>query len=336
MTADPSTRRPPVEPDEAAAYWLMRRQSGVMTPEEARSYEAWRGASPENAIALAQIEAALGAADSHEEALLSEEFERQIIDAAAQAAQPTRAQATRIAASIAAAAFFSTAAYFSIKTFVEPSAPGAMAYETAVGESETIILADGSQAQLNTSSQIEVRYSRAERRVDLLSGQAFFEVEKEPSRPFVVRMPNAVITVTGTSFDVLSAGGRSSIHVVTGVVDVTPRFGPSSTLLAGDMIEIDQGGNASAVGRFDPSLILAWRGGKARFRDEPLGEVVNSLNRYFETPIVLESEALAALPVTGEFDIRDRDTAVKALSLIFGLEARDEPARTVLGQPDAQ
>ena len=199
-----------------------------------------------------------------------------------------------------------------------------------------MLLADGSVAQLNTASKIVVRYSNEERRIELLSGQAFFDVDKDQTRPFVVQLANAAVTVTGTSFDVLRSGDRSAVHVVTGVVDVKPQFGPSSTLLAGDMIEIDGEGRASAVARFDPSLILAWRGGKARFRDEPLSEVVASLNRYFSTPIMLEDEALAALPVTGEFDVRDRETAVRTLALIFGLEATDEPARTVLSAPEPQ
>lgn len=324
------------DPAAAADYWAMRRQSGTMTPDEARAFAAWLAASDENRSALAELERVLGAVDLNGETLLAEEFERQIADAAGADSPRARSPMIRIAASVAALAAISAAAFFAIRAGGPPAAQDIIAYETAIGESETVLLADGSEAQLNTASRITVHYSKGERRVDLLSGQAFFDVDKDQSRPFVVQTANAAITVTGTSFDVLSEGGRSAVHVVTGAVDVKPQFGPTSTLLAGDMIEIDGEGRASAVARFDPSLILAWRGGKARFRDEPLGEVVASLNRYFSTPITLEDEALAELPVTGEFDVRDRETAVKALALIFGLEATDEPARTVLGAPEPQ
>lgn len=323
----------PSDPDEAAAHWAMRRRSGAMTPPEERALDAWRLSAEENRRALDELERVLGGVEVHGEALLAEEFARQLEDAAAEDEPRSRMRPMRIAASIAAAAFLSAGVFFAVRSSGPSEAPQRIAYETTIGESETITLADGSQAQLNTASRIAVAYTKTERGVDLLAGQAFFQIEKDPSKPFVVRTPNAAITVTGTSFDILFDGSRSSVHVVTGIVDVTPRFGPTSTLLAGDMIEIDASGRASAVIRFDPSLILAWRGGKARFRDEPLGDVVASLNRYFATPIVLENEALADLPVTGEFDIRDRGTAVKALALIFGLEARDEPARTVLAKP---
>lgn len=323
----------PEDPDDAAALWAMRRRSGMLTPAEERALEAWRRQSDENALALKETEAALGAVEAHGEVLLAEEFERQLHEAAAQEESRTRPRPMRLAASLAAAALLSAAAIFAVREFASPPRPALVAYETAIGEAQTIALSDGSKAELNTASKIAVTYTRTERSVELIAGEAFFDVEKDQARPFIVRTPHAAITVTGTSFNTFSDGDRSAVHVVTGVVDVAPRFGPSSTLLAGDMIEIGADGEASGVIRFDPSLILAWRGGKARFRDEPLGEVVASLNRYFSTPIILENETLAALPVTGEFDIRDRATAVKALALIFGLEARDEPARTVLSPP---
>lgn len=328
--ADPS----PEDPDDAAAYWAMRRRSGTMTPPEEQALEAWSRASDENRRALAALEGALAAVEADGGALLAEEFERQLNEAADGGAS-RRAGALRIAASLAAVTLLSAATLLAVRTFAPPSPP-LIAHETEIGEAATVALADGSAAHLNTASKIAVQFSRTERAVDLVAGEAFFEVEKDQQRPFVVRTANAAITVTGTAFDVLSSENRSSVHVVTGVVDVTPRFGPSSTLLAGDMIEIGEDGRASPVMRFDPSLVLAWRGGKARFRDEPLGDVVKSLNRYFSTPIVLDGEALSQLPVTGEFDIRDRDTAVRALALIFGLEARDEPARTVLEAPQPQ
>lgn len=325
----------PEKPGDGAAYWAMRRRSGTMTAPEEGALEAWLRASEDNRRALAELEGALAAIEADGGALLAEEFERQLHEAA-EAETGRRAGALRIAASLAVVALLSSATFFAVRTFAPPAEAPIVAHETGIGESATVAFADGSMAQLNTASKIAVQFTRTERGVNLVAGEAFFEVEKDQKRPFVVRTENAAITVTGTAFDVLSSDNRSSVHVVTGVVDVTPRFGPSSTLLAGDMIEIGADGRAWAVMRFDPSLVLAWRGGKARFRDVPLGEVVKSLNRYFSTPIVLDGDALSQLPVTGEFDIRDRDTAVRALALIFGLEARDEPARTVIGAPEPQ
>lgn len=332
-TSKPTSPRP-ADPYDAAAHWVMRRQSGTMTPGEARELEDWRRTSEENRRALSELESSLDRLDLNGEALLAEEFERQLNEAAQEPGRRGQAPMMRIAASVAAVALASAAAYMAINSSGPGAAPEIVAYETTIGEMETIELADGSQTQLNTASKIAVRYSKSERRIDLIAGEAFFDVDKDHARPFVVQTPNAVITVTGTSFDVFADGDSASVHVLSGVVDVAPRFGPASTLLAGDMVEIGADGKASPVLRFDPSLVLAWRGGKARFRDEPLGDVVSSLNRYFSTPITLEDRSLADLPVTGEFDVRDRETAVKALALIFGLEASDEPARTVLKTPE--
>ncbi len=205
-----------------------------------------------------------------------------------------------------------------------------LAYETSIGDAKKVTLADGSLIELNTSSRVEVDYSRSMRTVELSGGEAYFNVEKDATRPFVVKTSLAAISVTGTSFNVSTIDDRSVVHVLTGVVDVRPKRGPPSTLLAGDAIAIEQNGASGPVLRYDPSLVFGWRTGKARFRDAPLGDVLQSLNRYFPTPITLADQSLATLPVTGEFDIRDRDTAVAALKLVFNLESADEPARTIL------
>ncbi len=232
----------------------------------------------------------------------------------------------RIAAGLAAAAGVGlTALFFDSRSAIETAE-----YATDVGQSRRVVLEDGSEVELNTASRLAVTFDNEHRSVELAAGEAFFNVEKDRERPFIVSTPTATIAVTGTSFSVSSEEARSIVHVLTGVVDVTPQNGVQATLLAGDMIEIDAAGAAGGVHRFDASLAFAWRNGKARFREEPLANVVRSLNRYFETPIVIEDETLADLPVTGEFDITDRDTAVRALEIAFDLEGGDEPARTVL------
>lgn len=319
-------------PPDGATYWMMRKMSGSMDAAERAEFAAWLAYSPENAQAFADLEKRLAELEPAGDALLAEEFERQLAQEANRGEEGRRAGLTRVAAALAA-----TAVIIVIAIFARDAGPARPEiFATAIGESSTVALADGSRAELNTASRIEVKFGPSKRLVDLKEGEAFFNVEKDRDRPFVVRTDAADITVTGTSFSVFADGGRSGVHVLTGVVEVAPIAGPSATLLAGDAIEIGDDGRAGVIERYDPGLVLAWRSGKARFREAPLGEVVAALNRYFETPIALEDQSLAALPVTGEFDIRDRDTAVKALALIFKLEAREEPARVILSAPERQ
>ncbi len=319
--------------DDAAERWMARKMSGAMNAEERGAFESWLAASAENRRAFAELERALGRIDAQAETLLAEEFERQLTRESAAKDMRRKTAFNAVAASLVAVACAGVIAVF---LGGERGDVATIAYETKIGQSETIALADGSEIELNTDSRITVAFNDAERSVKIEEGEAFFNVEKDRARPFIVTTGVAEIAVTGTSFNVSTFGDSASVHVLTGVVDVKPANGHAATLLAGDKLSIGRDGVGGEISRYDPTLVFAWRSGKARFRAEPLGNVVTSLNRYFETPIVLGDESLAGLPVTGEFDIRDRATAVKALALVFGLETRDEPARTILMEPSAR
>ena len=310
-----------------AAYWVMRRMSGEMTDEERRSLEQWRSASPENAAAIAEYERMLLSIDTQAEEFLAAEFEREL-DAAGVARERSRlAATTRIAATLAAVAAAAIIAIFA-RPFSLPEPEER--YATSIGEFRKVALDDGSEIELSSATRVKVAFSPQQRLLDLDSGEAFFQIDRDAARPFVVKSGPAEIIVTGTSFSVSRLGDASSVHVLTGVVDVKPLHGPSATLLAGDMIEVGPDGAAGVLKRYDPAVVLAWRSGKARFREQPLAEVVSALNRYFKEPIVIGDENIESLPVTGEFDIRDRKTTIRALALAFNLESREEPTRTVL------
>ena len=317
---------PDASSSDAAAYWMMRKDSGSMDAEERAAFERWRNASVENARALEVIQRLVRRVDGNAEAILAAEFERELLE---EAERSTRGAGFNFAM-IAASVFLASIAVVIAMFMQDAGAPESVAVETAIGQSRTIILEDGSEAELNTDSHLTISYSKTQRLVTLQSGEAFFSVEKNKSRPFLVRTGNAQISVTGTSFSVSEINGGTAVNVLTGVVDVAPKNGPVATLLAGDMIEISTDGSAGVIMRYDPSIVLAWRSGKARFRGEPLGKVLNSLNRYFETPIELGDQSLANLPVTGEFDVHDRETTVKALTMAFDLDGAEEPARLIL------
>ena len=314
-----------------ASFWMMKKMSGKMSPHDQEALANWLNESPANAAALAELERLVQGVEQHGDLLLAAEFERELEEASAY-----RNDSWMSVRNIAATIMIAGAATI-IALFVAPQyAHSPDSYQTAIGQYQEIALDDGSEVELNTASSIQVAYNAKRRAVGLDSGEAFFNVEKDKSRPFIVKTNYAEISVTGTSFSVSSDAQGSSVHVLTGVVDVKPLRGQSSTLLAGDMVNIGKDGYASDVRRYDPALVLAWRGGKARFREEPLEAVLVSLNRYFDTPIELGDKELAKLPVTGEFDIRDRDTAVRALTLAFDLESRTESSRVILNRRESE
>ena len=113
-------------------------------------------------------------------------------------------------------------------------------YTTDVGERRSLTLADGSTVDLNVHSGIRVKFSNSERRVELLDGQALFQVAKDKDRPFIVRSAEATVRAIGTQFDVDRQSSGTTITVLEGRVAVYnnireargsdgPRFVPPGT-----------------------------------------------------------------------------------------------------------
>src|SRR4029077_9414852 len=87
-------------------------------------------------------------------------------------------------------------------------------YSTDIGERRSITLADGSTVDLNARSQLRVEFSKSERRVELLDGQALFQVAKDKQRPFIVHSGDATVRAVGTQFDVYRKDSGTTITVL--------------------------------------------------------------------------------------------------------------------------
>ena len=93
-------------------------------------------------------------------------------------------------------------------------------YTTDIGERRSITLADGSTVDLNARSQLRVEFSKSERRIELLDGQALFQVAKDKRRPFIVHSGDATVRAVGTQFDVYRKDSGTTITVLEGRVAV--------------------------------------------------------------------------------------------------------------------
>ena len=93
-------------------------------------------------------------------------------------------------------------------------------YATEIGERRSITLADGSTVDLNARSRVRIEFSKKERRVDLLDGQALFQVTKDKNRPFIVSSGDATVRAVGTQFDVYRRTNSTTVTVLEGRVAV--------------------------------------------------------------------------------------------------------------------
>ncbi len=193
-------------------------------------------------------------------------------------------------------------------------------YATATGESRTIALADGSQVQLNTDTAVQVELAGRERRVRLLRGEAWFEVSHDPSRPFRIRSGEGWVKVVGTRFSVARQGGQTRVRVAQGRVQVSADNTRSVLLDPGRGVEYS-GMQLGAEHGFDVAAEFAWRQRQLVFRQQPLAEVVEALNRYWPGQTLVLGDTLRQRKVSGVFEIDKPDAVLKALTHTLGLRA---------------
>lgn len=193
-------------------------------------------------------------------------------------------------------------------------------YTTATAEIRRITLEDGSTVDMSAASAIAVDFSGTARRVRLLSGEAFFDVHPDISRPFTVDAGGELnITVVGTAFDVNVMPQVASIQLAHGAVDLLARkTGHSMQLRPGDFVTLDRGSGQLSRASTDVETIAAWRDGKLFVQDVAIKTVVAELQRYHPSWITMASGELGERRITGLYDLSNPDRALEALVSPYG------------------
>jgi len=224
-------------------------------------------------------------------------------------------------------------------------------YGTGIGEQRVVILKDGTRMSLNTSTRVRVELDQARRRVSVEGGEAFFEVAKDTSRPFVVAAAGTEVTATGTAFVVRLVPSRAGasqtldVTLVEGQVvvqgsgnKVLPTMVQPIVMVAGGRVRVrTQGDSATSVpavaapAHDRPRLdqVLAWKRGEAIFDNASLQEALAEMNRYSLTPILVDAR-VADLRVSGVFKTGDNAGFVHAVAKLHGLLVRELPDRKEL------
>lgn len=204
---------------------------------------------------------------------------------------------------------------------------------TAVGEQVSEAMPDGSILHVNTTSVAEVSYSEEERRVELKTGEVFFDVAPDSSRPFVVYAGEISVRAIGTAFAVHLVGGAVEVSVTEGTVEFDS--GGSKHLVSADPL-INANSNSTALGNvaiysgeqitIDTlpldvlSRRLAWQSGMLEFKGDPLSQIVEEVSRYTEAEIEILDEDIRDVRLGGYFRIGDIESLASALDLGFNIK----------------
>jgi transmembrane sensor len=320
----------PARADAEALEWLLALHEAPEDADLNARFEAWRLEDPVRAEAWAQAVGVYGAIGRTPPA----HAERWrglpgVADAAGPA--PRRARTARRAPlrhpdrrRLAAGLAASAAAVLAVAVL----APGALArlgadYVTGVGEVRQVRLDDGSVVSLGPDSALEVDYAADHRQVRLLKGQAWFDVRRNPARPFQVRARDVDTTVLGTAFEVDTAAKASTVAVQRGLVGVSARAAarrPMERVPAGRAVIVGRDGGVLRVA-VPADRVAAWRDGQLVVENGAIGEVVAALKPWSRDLILVRGSALAARRVTGVYDLRDPEAVVQALAAAYDLRA---------------
>lgn len=281
--------------NDEALRWLVRLRSGDVSTEERRAFDAWIVASPDHHAAFGRAKALWGELD-----VLSHHFPR----------RRTPPRIWRQWGALALAACIVAAVVLRHQSSAEE------VFSTGTAETRAVTLADGSTVWLAADTRLVREATWAVRRFRLEQGEAIFDVSHNPFRPFEVAIGDAIIRDIGTRFDVNRLSAATQVSVFEGEVALVDPRGPDrTTLSAGQGARISSSGAASQPFAVTESEVAAWLQGQVVVSDEPLGNVVERLNRYrpAASAIRLETDSVGRLRVSGSFDAADGDGALALL-----------------------
>ena len=202
-------------------------------------------------------------------------------------------------------------------------------FATGKGETKVVALKDGSVVTLNTASEIRVSYSDTLRGVELVQGEALFDVARNKTRPFVVIAGDTNVRAVGTSFTVRRLEASPvQVLVREGTVEVSkPETDAAPVRLsANSMAEAPLARGAEIAARAVlPAQLhrqLAWQTGQIAFEGETLAQAAAEFARYSDTRIVIDDPVLAREEIAGLFKATDPVGFAQTIALSLNAHAR--------------
>lgn len=199
-------------------------------------------------------------------------------------------------------------------------------------------LSDGSRVELNRESTLTVGEAFGRRRREVkMQGQVFFDVAKNPEKPFVVEAAGIEVTVRGTSFEVIAYDElpERAVTVCTGRVEVrSPRSGELlATLSPGEQLIFNPATGKGEIKKVDAEAVTAWREGRLVLHDASLAELRLRVRQYFGKRLEIENNALPAdvrISSSFNYDELTVPNVMTRLCTLFSLRSRTEGDRIIL------
>ena len=319
----------PGPPDMGADYWARRMADSPdpITEAERDRFHAWLLESEENerdyrrSVVLLQMVSELPVAGQN--ALIS--------PANDSVAESDRLASRRNILKFAGLAAGTALALVTGGLYLENRGLFGETHSTRTGEMRTVQFNEGSVAYLNTRTEVRWLGSEENRRVELVNGEALFDVVHDENRPFSVLLEGSEIRVLGTRFNVYRKdGGDVVVTVLEGTVEVRG-FGQGASrpewvrrVKANEQIQYRSIGLVSEPHATDPLVAVKWRSGLLQIPNGAmLPQVLDELTRYTDKRILIRDPRLATVNVGGVFSTRNVREALQRLQTVAPIEVHE-------------
>lgn len=222
----------------------------------------------------------------------------------------------------AAALLFVVFAGFAVYYFLNNQGTEQLVAEVQIQEVE---LSEGSKVTVNSNSKISYPATFGkDKRVVTLSGEAFFEIVKDPDRPFIIHAGEIQVEVLGTSFNVKAYENQNEIEVIvsSGKVAVYRPENPDEKviLIKGQKAIFYKSTTKIETSINDNINFQAWKTKQIIFEDTPLPEVVHIINEIYKSDLKLIGTQLNECPVTTTFDNQSLKSVLNVLENTLDLK----------------
>lgn len=188
------------------------------------------------------------------------------------------------------------------------------------GQKITTRLTDGTLVNMNAGSKILVpEFFEEDRRVVSLVGEAFFNVSRDESKPFIIKTGDIEVTVLGTSFNVLAYddGSKKAVQVKSGKVSVKNRFGEEIIIEKNEMIVCDLDGELKKYLIDDMDLAFGWIDKRMVFKDHNFTEVLKALERWYGLEVKFERDIISGIKYTAKYENPSLTEVMQSLSHVY-------------------
>ena len=187
------------------------------------------------------------------------------------------------------------------------------------GKKSMVVLSDGTKVWLNAGSQMTYPavFTDKTRQVELI-GEAFFDVVKNPQKPFIVKTSDVNIQVLGTRFDVSAYPEDKIIQTILEEGKINLKYSGKGFLgrehvvemSPNQMVEFDKEQGEASTATVDVSKYVSWKEGMLEFEKADLGRALMQVERFYNVKIHLSDPEIGTYKLSGKLDLKDEPEEV--------------------------